>query len=255
MIPIEIKTKQEIEIMKEGGQRLAEVMKETLVLVKPGLALSQINQKIEELILKKGGKPSFKMVPGYHWASCLNVNQGVVHGIPGDYRLKENDFLSLDIGLFFKGFHTDMSWTIKVSKGKSKGQVDEFLKVGERALKKAIEAARVGHHVGHLSQAMEKEIRKAGFSPIEVFTGHGVGRKLHEAPPIPCLLWGSIKSTPRLEAGMTLAVEVIYAQGSPEVVLAADNWTIKTTDNQLAGLFEETIAIQAGKPLILTACH
>ncbi|MCJ7804516.1 type I methionyl aminopeptidase [Patescibacteria group bacterium] len=251
MIPL--KTRQEIGIMKEGGQRLAQVMKETLVIVKPGMALSQINQLIEELILKKDGQPSFKMVPGYHWASCLNVNQGVVHGVPGDYRLKENDFLSLDIGLFFKGFHTDMARTVKVSVGKNKNQDDEFLKVGEKALVKAIEMARVGNHVGHLSQAMEKEIRKAGFSPIEVLTGHGVGRKLHEAPPIPCLLWGPIKSTPKLEAGMTLAVEVIYAQGSPEVVLAADNWTIETADNKLAGLFEETIVIQPGKPLILTA--
>src|SRR4030042_4077142 len=253
MIPL--KTKSEIEIMKEGGWRLAEVMKEALSEVKPGRALFQINQKIEELILKKGGQPSFKMVPDYHWASCLNVNQGVVHGVPGDYRLKENDFLSLDIGLFFKGFHTDMSRTIKVLRKKGKGQADEFLQVGERALKKAIEVARVGHYVGHLSQAMEKEIRKAGFSPIEVLTGHGVGRKLHEAPPIPCLLWGPLKSTPKLQAGMTLAVEVIYAQGSPEVVLAADNWTIETADGQLAGLFEETIVIQTGKPLILTACH
>jgi methionyl aminopeptidase len=251
MIPI--KTREEIEIMKEGGQRLAQVMKETLAVVKPGLALSQINQKIEELILKKGGQPSFKMVPGYHWASCLNVNQGVVHGVPGDYRLKENDFLSLDVGLFFKGFHTDMARTVKVSEGKNKGQDDGFLKVGRRALKKAIEMARVGNNIGHLSQAMEKEIRKAGFSPIEVLTGHGVGRKLHETPPIPCLLWGTLESTPRLEAGMALAVEVIYAQGSPEVVLAADNWTIETTDNQLAGLFEQTIVIQPGKPLILTA--
>ena len=250
---ISLKTKQEIEIMKEGGQRLAQVMKETLAVVKPGMALSQINQLMEELILKKGGQPSFKMVPGYHWASCLNVNQGVVHGVPGDYRLKENDFLSLDIGLVFKGFHTDMSRTIKVSREKSKGQADEFLEVGRRALKKAIETARAGHHIGHLSQAMEKEIRKAGFSPIEVLTGHGVGRKLHEAPPIPCLLLGSIELTPRLEAGMTLAVEVIYAQGSPEVVLATDNWTIETADGQLAGLFEETIVIQPGKPLILTA--
>lgn len=252
---ISLKTKSEIEVMREGGRRLAEVMKESLAEVKPGRALFQINQKIEELILKKGGQPSFKMVPDYHWASCLNVNQGVVHGIPGNYRLKENDFLSLDIGLFFKGFHTDMSRTIKVSVGKNKGQSNEFLKVGKRALKKAIEAARVGYRVGHLSQAMEKEIRKAGFSPIEALTGHGVGRKLHEAPPIPCLLWGPIKSTPKLESGMTLAIEVIYAQGSPEIVLASDNWTIETADGQLAGLFEETIAVQVGKPLILTALN
>ncbi len=253
MIPI--KTRKEIEIMKVGGQRLAEVMRKSLALVKPGIALSQINQKVEELILKKGGRPSFKMVPGYRWASCLNVNQGVVHGIPNGYCLKEGDFLSLDIGFRFKGFHTDMSRTIKVSGEKDKNQDDKFLKAGRRALKKAIEAARAGNHVGHLSQAMEKELRGAGLSPIEVLTGHGVGRKLHEAPPIPCLLVGSIKLTPKLEAGMTLAIEVIYAQGSPEVILKSDNWTIETTDGKLAGLFEDTIAIQAGKPLVLTALN
>jgi len=252
---ISLKTRKEIEIMKEGGQRLAEVMKEALAIAKPGITLSQINQKIEESILKKGGQPSFKMVPGYHWASCLNVNQGIVHGIPNDYSLKENDFLSLDMGFFLKGFHNDMSRTIKVMKkgGEDKTQKDEFLKTGERALKKAIEAARVGNHVGHLSRAIEKELRGAGLSPIEVLTGHGVGRKLHEPPPIPCLLMGSIKSTPKLKVGMTLAIEIIYAQGSPEVVLAADDWTIETADGQLAGLFEETIAIQSGKPLLLTA--
>lgn len=253
MIPL--KTKAQIKILKDGGRRLAEVMSEALTIVKPGMALSQINQKIEEFILKKGGQPSFKMVPGYRWASCLNVNQGVVHGVPNDYCLKENDFLSLDIGFFFKGFHTDMARTIKVLGEKGKNQDDEFLKAGERALRKAIEAAKVGNYVGHLSQAIEKELKATALSPIKVLTGHGVGRKLHEAPPIPCFLVGSIRSTPKLEAGMTLAVEVIYVQGSPEVVLSKDGWTIETADGKLAGLFEETIAIQAGKPMILTVLN
>jgi methionyl aminopeptidase len=252
---ISIKTKEEIEIMKDGGCRLAKVMKEALSLAKPGISLSQINQKIEESILKKGGQPSFKMVPNYHWASCLNVNQGVVHGIPNDYCLKENDFLSLDIGFFFKGFHTDMSQTVKVLGKESKKQDDLFLGTGKRALEKAIKAAKAGNHVGHISQAMEKELRGAGLSPIEVLTGHGVGRKLHEEPPIPCLLLEPIELTPKLKSGMTLAIEVIYAQGNPEVVLAKDNWTIKTADNKLSGLFEETILVQAGKPLVLTALN
>ncbi len=253
MIPL--KTKAQIKILKEGGQRLALVMKEALLLIKPGLSLLDLNQEIEKLILKNGGKPSFKMVPDYYWTSCLNVNQGVVHGIPNDYRLKEGDFLSLDIGSFFKGFHTDMSRTIKVSRERGKFQDDEFLKVGRRALKKAIKMARAGNYVGHLSQAIEKELRGAGLSPIEALTGHGVGRKLHEAPPIPCLLVGPVKSTPKLKAGMVLAIEVIYAQGSPELVLATDNWTIETADGKLAGLFEDTVVIQAGEPLVLTALN
>ena len=244
---ISVKTKEEIEIMKEGGRRLALVMKEALLSIKPGLSLFEIDQNIEKLILKNGGQPSFKTVPDYHWASCLNVNQGVVHGVPSDYRLKENDLLSLDIGFFFKGFHTDMATTVYL-----KDQKDIFLETGKRALKKAIKAARIGNRVGHISQAMEKEIRKAGFSPVEVLTGHGVGKKLHEKPSIPCLLLEPVESTPKLEEGMTLAVEVIYTQRNSEVVLTKDNWTIETADGKLAGLFEKTIAVQSGKPLILT---
>lgn len=251
MIPL--KTKIEIEVMKEGGQKLAWVLREAINKAKPGVALSQLNSLIERLIKEQGGEPSFKMVPDYHWASCLNVNQGIVHGIPNDYLLKENDFLSLDIGFFFKGFHTDMAHTIKVKSQKNKEvKKDNFLFVGEKALEKAISLAKPGNYIGHISQAIEKEVRKAGFSPIEVLTGHGIGRKLHEKPQIPCLLLNSIESTPRIEKGMTLAVEIIYAQASSEVVLTQDNWTIETADGKLAGLYEKTIAIQSEKPLILT---
>ena len=276
---ISIKTEVQIEVMKEGGKRLSWVLSQILKEVKPQVALWQLDKLAEKLIKKQGGRPSFKMVPGYHWATCININEGIVHGIPNKYLLKENDLVSVDIGMFYQSLHTDMARTVLVQSSKLspsttlrsstprslrleevdgersrtvKVKSDEFLKVGEKALAKAISVAKVGNRVGHISQAMEDEIRKAGFSPIEVLTGHGIGRKLHEEPQIPCFLNEKLEKTPLLGKGMVLAVEVIYAQGKAEVVLSHDGWTIKTADGKLAGLFEKTILVGQGQPLALT---
>jgi methionyl aminopeptidase len=248
MIPL--KKVKEVKIMKEGGRRLALVMREVLLLIKPGLSLSDLDQKIEQLILKNGGQPSFKTVPDYHWASCLNVNQGVVHGVPNDYRLRENDLLSIDIGFLWQGFHTDMARSVMVGKGNQK--LKKFLAVGEQTLKKAISVAKVGNRIGHLSSTIEKGIKDAGYNPVEILTGHGVGRKLHEEPQIPCLLWKSLKNTPEIKSGMVLAIEVIYVQGKPDLVLGKDNWTIEAKDGQLGGLFEDTVLIEGRKTEVLT---
>jgi len=251
---ISLKIQDQIQTMKEGGRKLAYVLQQVLQEAKPGVALWQLDSLAEELIKKQGGEPSFKTVRGYHWATCININEGVVHGIPGKYQLKEDDLVSLDVGILYQGLHTDMSRTVRVKEQEGRrAKEDEFLKAGERALKKAIAVAKAGKRVGHISQAIEKEIRQAGFSPVEVLTGHGVGKKLHEDPLIPCLLLGGIEQTPLLKNGMTLAIEVIYAQGKPEVVLADDNWTIETADGKLSGLFEDTIAILQNQTLVLTA--
>jgi len=249
MIPI--KNKSQIQIMKEGGKRLSWVLNQVLKEVKPGIALWQLDKLAETLIKKQGGRPSFKMVPKYHWTTCININEGVVHGIPGEYQLKENDLVSIDVGMFYQGFHVDMARTVEVRSGK--WEVGKFLAVGERALRKAIKAAKAGNRVGHISQAMEKELREAGFSPIETLTGHGVGQKLHEEPQIPCLLVEQIEKTPPLKNGMVLAIETIYAQGKPDLVISDDDWTIKTADGKLSGLFEETVVINGKKPLVLTS--
>ena len=242
----------QIRVMQEGGKRLSWILSQVLKEIKPQVALCQLDRLAETLIKKQGGRPSFKMVHGYYWATCININEGIVHGIPNEYLLKENDFVSIDIGMFYQGFHLDMAQTVKVQASKQKLTKDNFLKIGEKALKKAIDMAKAGNRVGHISQAMEKEIKKAGFSPIEALTGHGVGEKLHEEPQIPCFLAEKLEKTPLLENGMTLAVEVIYAQGKPDVVLANDGWTIKTADGKLSGLFEETIVVRKDQPLVLT---
>lgn len=245
MIPI--KTQDEIKRMKEGGKRLARVMREVLDQVKPGVKLSKLDRLAESLIEKAGGKPSFKIVPSYHWATCINVDQGVVHGVPDDYQVKAGDLVSVDIGIFYKGLHTDMARTIKVQSSN-----DKFLGVGRRALRQAVRATRTGNRVGHISKVIEEEIKKTGLSPIRTLTGHGVGKELHEEPQIPCFLEGVIEQTAILKLGMTLAVEVIYAQGKPDLILDDDGWTLKTADGSLAGLFEDTIAVTKKGPLILT---
>jgi len=252
MIPI--KTEKEIKIMKEGGQKLALVFAEVVKRIKPGVSLKKLDDLAEELIIKQGGLPSFKTVKGYHWTTCININEGVVHGIPNDYQIKEGDLVSLDMGMLYKGFHTDMARTlcVRVQNSKCKSQDEKFLEAGREALKAAIKAAKAGNRVGHISAAIEKVIRKAGFSPVEDLTGHGVGKKLHEDPQIPCFLAQPINKTPVLQPGMTLAIEVIYTWGKPDLVLAEDGWTIKTADGKPAGLFENTVLITKKEPVILT---
>lgn len=258
---IPIRNSQEIKIIRRGGCRLAKIMRQLLKEIEPGVSLEKLDRLAELLIGKEGGKPSFKMVKDYHWATCLNINQGVVHGIPNQYQLRVGDLLSLDIGIFYQGFHTDMARSVKV-KGKNDPSTslgvndrvkEKFLEAGEEALKEAIQLAKPGNRVGHLSAAIEGEIRKAGYRPIEALTGHGVGRNLHEEPQIPCFLKGKIESTPRLKPGMVLAIEVIYAQGNPEIALEDDGWTIETADGSLGGLFENTVVVTKDGSEILTA--
>jgi len=248
MIPL--KSAKEIEIMREGGKRLTWVFKQ--LKIKQGMSLKEIDSLAERLIEKQGGKPSFKMVEGYHWATCLNVNQGVVHGVPTNYQLKEGDILSVDIGMFYKGLHTDEANSVIVGRYKKWPEKRLFLVAGNEALKAAIKAVKPGNRVGHISQAIEKEIKKNGFQPIRALVGHGVGKKLHEPPAIPCYLKGRITETERLKPGMTLAIEVIYTQGRPKVVVNNDGWTVETADGELAALFEDTVAITKKEPLVLT---
>lgn len=251
MIPI--KTDKEIEIMREGGKRLAWVCKQVLREVKPGVKLAELDLFAEALIKKQDGLPSFKTVKNYRWATCINLNQGVVHGIPDETRIKVGDLASLDLGMLYQGFHTDMARTVRIKNSEFRIKNSEFLEVGKKALKAAIQKARPGNRVGDISAAIEREIRQAGFRPVKTLTGHGIGRQLHEQPPIPCFFKGKVNKTPRLRQGMTLAIEVIYVQGNPDLIIKNDNWTMETADGSLAGLMEDTIAVTAKGPLVITA--
>jgi len=248
MIPI--KTEQELKIMQEGGKRLALVFGTVLREAREGVELRDLDSLAENLIKKQGGSPSFKTVRDYRWTTCINLNQGVVHGIPNESSINEGDVLSLDMGMLFEGFHTDMARTVIV--GEADAVKSEFLKAGKVALKKAIAMAKIGNHVGDITYVIEQEITGAGFSPIESLTGHGVGKRLHEEPQILGILKQKPEQTPLLEKGMALAIEIIYAQGKPDLRIRSDGWTIETADGKLAGLFEDTIVLTTKGPLIIT---
>lgn len=246
------KSKEEIEIMREGGKVLAMIKKKLKEMIRPGTSAWNLEEEAVRLIESAGMEASFKKVPGYRWATCINVNEGIVHGIPKkEVVFKEGDIVSVDVGVLHKGMHTDSAFTVPV--GRITTQTKRFLKTGERALKESIAQARVGKRIAHISRAIQKVVTKAGYSPTRDLTGHGVGRNLHESPMIPCFWDGNIKDSEEIIEGATLAIEVIYVLGSPDLALSDDQWTIATRDGKISALFEETVAVINGKPLVLTA--
>lgn len=255
---IGIKNDQEIRIMKEGGEILGEILDVLLQKAKPGVHTRELDSLADKLIREKGGIPSFKTVKGYCFATCMCVNDEVVHGIPDDL-LREGDILCIDVGFLYQGFHTDTAWTIQIKNKKSEGKkkenkrIDRFLKAGKEALDRAIKQARAGNRIGHISKAIQETVEGNGYSVVRALVGHGIGRNLHEEPQIPGFLDQDIFTTPELVEGMTLAIEVIYNEGSPEVVYKNnDGWTLITRDGSLSAVFEHTILVGKGRPLILT---
>jgi len=258
MTKVSIKTAKEIEIMREGGRRLAQVREEVAAAAKPGSTGIALDKLADKLITKLGGEASFKMVPGYHWATCININETVVHGIPDGNRLHVGDVVGIDIGMYFKGFHTDTSTTVVIQSaiGATNPKRIDFLEAGKAALAKALSVARPGKRIWDVSWAMQDTIEKKGYSVVKALTGHGIGRALHEEPAIPCFVVGDRKDSPKITAGMALAIEVMYNQGTDEVVYKnRDGWTIITADDKMSGLFEETVAVTENGSIVLTKAH
>lgn len=253
-----IKTAAEIEIIKQGGKQLGAIRDELLAHIKAGTIPIDIDNLAKKLIKEAGGTPSFMTVNDYQWATCISVNEGVVHGVPDHRPFKDGDVVSLDVGLLYKGWHTDTSWTKLVSSSQSavNSNIEKFLRVGEEALKKAIEQARPGNRIGHISRVIQETVERAGYSIVKSLVGHGVGKTLHEEPQIPGFLAGDIKKTPELKVGMIIAIEVIFAQGRGVITHANnDGWTLVTKDGSLAGLFEETIWVSDQGPRVLTRSY
>jgi methionyl aminopeptidase len=248
---IHIKTPEEIAIMQEGGKKLGSILEDLLAFSSRGVILMDIEKRANELIEKSGGIASFATVPGYKWATCLNVNEVVVHGIPTHYILKDGDILTIDIGLLYRGFHTDTAGTKIIGSSKKN---EKFLEIGRQALTRGIAAAIVGNRVGNISKVVQETIEGAGYSIVKSLVGHGVGRELHEEPQIPNFLRGAIENTLPLTEGMTIAIEPIYAAGRGEIVYQNDDgWTLATRDRSLTSVFEHTLAITASGPVVLTA--
>lgn len=252
-----IKPNDKITKMTTGGAILSQIMEKALDFAKPGVSTLQIEYFVRELMAKHQVEPSFTKVRNYQFYTCACVNDVVVHGIPTDNKLQAGDILGLDIGVFKDGYNTDMSWSklIKYEDENNAGYEDKvlFLETGQKALLKALEQAKLGKRIGDISLAIQTAIEEGKFSVVNQLVGHAVGKKLHEYPQIPGVLTKKIKNTEELENDMTLAIEIIYTMGEPDIVYKnSDGWTIATKDYSLAGLFEVTVAIRNDRPLILT---
>ena len=256
-----VRNSYELKLIRESGRIAGGALKKALQKVKPGVTELEIDKIAEKEIYRLGGDLSYKTVPGYQFATCITVNDQVVHGIPTERKFQEGDLVSVDLAVEYRGWHTDCAWSIMVEDGRSKIEDREekkkFLKVGEEALWDGISQAVEGNRVGDISAAIQTKVEGGGFSVVRSLVGHGVGKSLHEEPEIPG--YGNSGTGALLKEGMSLAIEVIYAMGKFEVVLQEDGWTYRTADKSLAGLFEMTVIVgppagEAGKnePEVLT---
>jgi len=255
MDKFQLKTDTDIQTMTEGGAKLALVRDALASFVKAGMTTMDIEKEAMRLIKEQGGKASFAMVPGYKYATCVNVNDEVVHAVPNERVIKPGDIVGIDVGIFYKGFHTDTAVTVLVPNKNSKvdPKVEKFLEVGRMGLKKAILEAKPGKRIADISKAMQTAVENAGYSVVQALTGHGVGRNLHEEPAIPCFVLGSYENSPKIVPGMVLAIEIMYNMGESDVMYKnSDGWTINTADGTISGLFEETVAVTKDGPIVLT---
>jgi methionyl aminopeptidase len=241
-----IKTPQEIQIMREGGVISGLAIKEVLKNIKPGVTTFELDKIAERVIKEHHASPSFMTVDNYPFTTCININEGIVHGLPNKYVIKEGDLVSIDLGALYKEYHTDLSYTVEVGTNKEK----KFLDTGKKALENAIFNCVTGATLGDIGYAIQREVEKQGYSVSRDLVGHGIGTELHESPLVPG--YGKPGKGMVLKEGMVIAIEVIYQKGAYYIVLDRDGWTYKTADNSLSGLFEHTVAIVDGKPEVLT---
>jgi len=249
---INYKTEKEIKIMLEGGKKLRLIIEQLIREIQPGMTTLMIEERARELIINKGLDISFNKVKGYNFATCLPVNEQIVHTRPSDRVLKEGDLLTIDTGVFYGGFHTDCAETIIIGK-KPDGEIKKFLDAGKKALSLAIKKAKNGAYLGEISLAIEQTVTKNGYFIIKRLTGHGIGKTLHEDPFVFGFLNKPVKETLKIRPGLVVAIEVIYSMGTEEMVYEpGDSWSIITKDGSLSACFEKTIAILEDKTLVLT---
>ncbi len=240
---------QKIQAMREGGQILGQLREELVKFVIPGVTFIEIENEAQRLIKKASTKPSFSTVPNYDWATCIMKNDALCHGIPDEQVVNDGDLMTIDIGLIHRGYHLDTTTSFGV--GEISVQVKDFLAVGKKALAKAILQIKPGASVYQLSRAMQRQVEKSGYQAVTALTGHGVGEELHMEPAIPCVAQRRDKRV-ILQAGQTLAVEIMYTFGSASLILADDGWTYRTADGSLSGMFEDTVLVTTHGYEVLT---
>jgi methionyl aminopeptidase len=244
-----LKTPREIERMKPASQIVAEILLELREVVREGMTTGEIDRIAEEMTLKRKAKPAFKGYRGYPSSICVSVNEEVVHGIPSTKRvLKNGDVVGLDFGVIFDGFFGDSAVTVPI--GEIPPDVQNLLRVTEQCLYKAIEAAVPGNFISDISAAVQKLADENHFGIVREFCGHGIGRALHEDPPV--LNYVQSGKGPKLKPGLVIAIEPMINLGTEKVRVLEDGWTVVTLDGRPSAHFEHTIAILPEGPEILT---
>jgi methionyl aminopeptidase len=246
---IVLKSPRELDRMRQAGRILTEVKERLKAMVRAGISTRQIDVEVEAFILSQGARSAFKGYRGYPATVCTSINEEVVHGIPSPTRkLRDGDIIGLDLGCIVDDYYADCAITLAV--GRIPPRVQELLDVTRESLDKAIVQCRVGNRLGDISHAVQSHCESHGFSVVRSFVGHGIGRDLHEEPQVPN--FGEPGRGVVLKAGMVLAIEPMVTMGGAEVRVLADGWTAVTVDGSLAAHFEDTIAITARGPEVLT---
>ena len=237
--------------MREGGAMLGRVREALYHYTIVGRTPAEVEMEARRLIKAEGGELSFTKVPGYRWATCVNINDGIVHGIPtSTVPFQDGDVVTVDVGVYYQGYNTDAA-LMKVV-GTTTLEKTRFLRAGMEGLEKDIAAVKPGNRIGDISQAMDETTKKYGYSCTRELTGHGVGHELHEDPMISNVVIAPREKTPLITVGQTLAIEIIYVQGKPALILEEDGWTISVKDGTLSAVFEETVEVTGDGCSILT---
>lgn len=245
---IHYKTAEDIQLIKEGAQILGKAHGEVARLIKPGIKTKQLDTIAEEYIRDHGGSPSFKNYNGFPAALCISVNETVVHGFPGTYELKDTDVISVDCGVYYKGFHSDSAYTYPLQ-----GVSQEVLDLLDRtydALYKGIEQAKPGNRIGDVGFAVQSYVEQFGYGVVRELVGHGVGKNLHEDPEVPN--YGKRGKGVKITNGMVFAIEPMINMGTKSVVQERDGWTIRTADRKPSAHFEHTVGIWDNETEVLT---
>ncbi len=247
---IQLKSPRELETMAAGGRILAATHQHVKPAIEPGVSTLALDAMVESFIRSHAGAtPSFKGLYGFPGSACISINEEIVHGIPLAKRiLAAGDIVTIDIGVHYGGFHTDSAWTYAV--GAIDPETQRLMDVTEASLWSGIAETKVGNHIGDIGAAVERVVVKAGFSVVRDLVGHGVGAAMHEDPQVPN--HGKPKRGPKLQVGMTIAIEPMVNAGGAATKTLADKWTIVSLDGTMSAHFEHTVAITADGPRVLT---
>ena len=236
---ITIKTPEQIELLRKAGKIVGDTHNYLKQFIKPGITTKELNRLAEEFILNSDATPSFKGLYGFPAGCCISVNEEVVHGIPGNRRLKEGDIVSIDIGACYHGFHGDSAWTYPV--GNISHPKARLLRDTEQALMEGLSVIKNGAHVGDIGYAVEKYATKHRLGVVKELVGHGVGSSVHEEPDVPN--YGKKGTGPELKTGMVIAVEPMLNLGTADVYMLDDDWTVITADDKPSAHFEHTVLV------------